>query len=68
MTNWRASAADRLQSDETPINVGRLVHELNGLMPEDAILVADGGFAGHWGGLLYDTKRAGRHFIEQLLR
>ena len=32
-------------------------------MPEDSILVADGGFAGHWGGLLYDTKRAGRHFI-----
>jgi acetolactate synthase I/II/III large subunit len=63
MTNWRAGAADRLQSDETPINVGRLMHELNGLMPEDAILVADGGFAGHWGGLLYDTKRAGRHFV-----
>ena len=32
-------------------------------MPADAILVADGGFAGHWGGLLFDTKRAGRHFI-----
>ena len=32
-------------------------------MPDDAILVADGGFAGHWGGLLFDTKRAGRHFI-----
>jgi acetolactate synthase-1/2/3 large subunit len=63
MTNWRAGAAERLQSDETPINVGRLMHELNGLMPEDSILVADGGFAGHWGGLLYDTKRAGRHFI-----
>jgi acetolactate synthase I/II/III large subunit len=63
MTNWRAGAADRLQSDETPINVGRLIHELNGLMPDDSILVADGGFAGHWGGLLYDTKRAGRHFI-----
>ena len=28
-------------------------------MPDDAILVADGGFAGHWGGLLFDTKRAG---------
>ena len=27
------------------------------------ILVADGGFAGHWTGLLYDTKKAGRHFI-----
>ena len=51
------------KSNEKPINVGRLMGELNALMPEDAILVADGGFAGHWGGLLFDTKRAGRHFI-----
>jgi acetolactate synthase-1/2/3 large subunit len=63
MAKWRASAADRLKSREKPINVGRLIDELNAVMPEDAILVADGGFAGHWGGLLFDTKRAGRHFI-----
>jgi acetolactate synthase-1/2/3 large subunit len=63
MAKWRESAADRLKSNETPINVGRLIDELNALMPDDAILVADGGFAGHWGGLLFDTKRAGRHFI-----
>jgi acetolactate synthase-1/2/3 large subunit len=63
MAKWRAGAADRLKSSEKPINVGRLIDELNAVMPEDAILVADGGFAGHWGGLLFDTKRAGRHFI-----
>jgi acetolactate synthase-1/2/3 large subunit len=63
MEAWRAGAADRLKSNETPINVGRLIDELNLTMPEDAILVADGGFAGHWAGLLFDTKRAGRHFI-----
>jgi acetolactate synthase I/II/III large subunit len=63
MAKWRAGAADRLKSSEKPINVGRLIDELNSVMPEDAILVADGGFAGHWGGLLFDTKRAGRHFI-----
>jgi acetolactate synthase I/II/III large subunit len=63
MAKWRVGAADRLKSKEKPINVGRLIDELNTLMPEDAILVADGGFAGHWGGLLFDTKRAGRHFI-----
>jgi acetolactate synthase-1/2/3 large subunit len=63
MAKWRAGAADRLKSSEKPINVGRLIDELNTVMPEDAILVADGGFAGHWGGLLFDTKRAGRHFI-----
>ncbi|WLT09795.1 thiamine pyrophosphate-dependent enzyme [Bartonella apihabitans] len=37
--------------------------ELNNVLPEDAILVADGGFAAHWSGLLYDTKRAGRGFL-----
>ncbi len=63
MAEWRASAADRLESTETPINVGRLMGELNKIMPEDAILVADGGFAAHWGGLMFDTKKAGRHFL-----
>jgi acetolactate synthase I/II/III large subunit len=63
MAKWAAGAADRLQSNETPINVGRLMGELNTIMPDDAILVADGGFAGHWGGLCFDTKKAGRHFI-----
>jgi acetolactate synthase I/II/III large subunit len=32
-------------------------------MPADGIVVADGGFAAHWGGLLFDTKQAGRHFV-----
>jgi acetolactate synthase-1/2/3 large subunit len=63
MAAWRKGAADRLESGERPINVGRLVGELNTIMPEDAVLVADGGFAAHWGGLLFDTKKAGRHFV-----
>jgi acetolactate synthase I/II/III large subunit len=63
MTAWLDGALDRLKSTERPINVGRLMHELNQIMPDDSVLVADGGFAAHWSGLLYDTKRAGRHFI-----
>ena len=63
MAVWMAGAADRMESTETPINVGRLMGELNKIMPEDAVLVADGGFAAHWGGLMFDTKRAGRHFM-----
>ena len=39
-------------------SMARLMGELNRLMPADGILVADGGFAAHWGGLLYDTKQA----------
>jgi acetolactate synthase-1/2/3 large subunit len=63
MAEWRKSAADRLESKETPINVGRLMGELNTIMPADGIVVADGGFAAHWGGLMFDTKQAGRHFL-----
>lgn len=63
IAEWMRGAADRLESKETPINIGRLMGELNRIMPEDAVLVADGGFAGHWGGLLFDTKKAGRHFV-----
>ena len=63
MARWRTSAADRLKSNEKPINIGRLINELNAVMPDDAILVADGGFAAHWAGLLFDTKKSGRQFI-----
>jgi acetolactate synthase-1/2/3 large subunit len=60
---WEVSTAERYASDETPISMARLIGELNVLMPEDGVLVADGGFASHWAGLLYDTKRAGRGFV-----
>jgi acetolactate synthase I/II/III large subunit len=63
MATWRKEAEPRLLSEERPINMARLCHELNRLMPADSILVADGGFAAHWTGLLYDTKAAGRHYI-----
>jgi acetolactate synthase I/II/III large subunit len=63
MAVWRQEAAARLDSSERPIHMARLCRELNSTLPADSILVADGGFAGHWTGLLYDTKSPGRHFI-----
>lgn len=63
MQKWREGAADRLLSNEVPINMGRMLNELNNEMPAESVLVADGGFAAHWGGLLYDTKAAGRRFV-----
>ena len=63
MSAWREGVNERLTSGETPINIARMLHELNRLMPPDGILVADGGFAAHWAGLLYDTKQAGRGFV-----
>ncbi|MCC7348443.1 MAG: thiamine pyrophosphate-binding protein [Variibacter sp.] len=60
---WRQEATPRLTSNERPINVGRLVNELNTEMPAESILIADGGFAAHWTGLLYDAKGSGRRYI-----
>ena len=63
MAKWRTETMVRLTSSERPVNMARMCHELNNVLPEDAILVADGGFAAHWTGLLFDTKRAGRGFV-----
>lgn len=63
MAVWRTKVADRLHSGETPIDIARLITEINAVLPDDGILVADGGFAAHWGGLLFETKRAGRAFV-----
>jgi acetolactate synthase-1/2/3 large subunit len=63
MTKWRDEVKGRLTSDEVPVSMARMCHELSEILPEDAILVADGGFAAHWTGLLWETKAAGRHYI-----
>lgn len=63
MKAWEDEATPRLDSRDRPVHMARLCRELNRTLPADAILVADGGFAGHWTGLLYDTKKAGRHFV-----
>lgn len=63
MDAWRETARERLESEEVPVSMGRLMGELNAGLPQDAILIADGGFAAHWGGLLYDQPRAGRGFV-----
>lgn len=63
MSAWREQVDARLTSDEVPISMARLMHELNEVMPAKSWLVADGGFAAHWAGLLYDTKRPGRGFV-----
>jgi acetolactate synthase-1/2/3 large subunit len=63
MAKWREEARPRLESAERPVNMGRMIAEINRAMPEDSILVADGGFAAHWTALLYDAKSAGRTYV-----
>lgn len=63
MADWRRKVAPRLNSNESPIDMARLLTEINAALPANGYLVADGGFAAHWGGLLFDSQRAGRAFV-----
>ncbi|MBP1598068.1 MAG: ilvB 1 [Acidobacteria bacterium] len=60
---WKTRNLERLTSNEKPVNLARVCHELTHAMPHNGILLADGGFAAHWAGLLYDTPAAGRTFV-----
>lgn len=60
---WREANHARLNSTESPMNMGRVCHELSRAMPPESVLLADGGFAAHWTGLLYDAPSAGRTFM-----
>ncbi len=63
LDEWREKANERYTSNEVPVNMGRLIAELRRALPADGILVADGGFAAHWTGLLFDTHQAGRGYV-----
>jgi acetolactate synthase-1/2/3 large subunit len=62
-TAWLETAEPKYASDEQPIHMARVVRELRSALPEDGIVVADGGFAAHWSALLFDVRTAGRTYI-----
>jgi len=61
--DWAAQAAPAYESAERPVAMSRLIGELRRALPDDGVLIADGGFASHWSGLLFDTTRPGRWFV-----
>lgn len=60
---WAAESDPKYTSEESPVHMARLIGELNTALPEDATLIADGGFASHWTGLLYNSKQAGKWYL-----
>ena len=63
MQAWHDDVSERLYSEESPVHMARLITELNRHLPDDGYLIADGGFAAHWGGLLFNTKQARKAFV-----
>ncbi len=60
---WAAEAEKYRSSDAVPMNPGRLCKELTELLPKDAILFADTGFAALWTNtMVYFNHPAQRYF------
>jgi acetolactate synthase-1/2/3 large subunit len=63
VTEWRAEADKACASDAIPMRPQRLCKELNEVLPRDAILIADTGYAALWTGtLLYFEHPTQRYF------
>ena len=60
---WRAEAEQARNIDSHPMRPERLVKELNEVLPKDAVLIADTGYAALWSGtLLYLTSPQQKYF------
>ncbi len=62
-TDKRASFLALAQSDVTPILPERVVHDLQAVLPDDAIVVADPGTPCPYFSAYYEIRRSGRRFF-----
>jgi acetolactate synthase-1/2/3 large subunit len=61
--DWRREAEPARTTDQVPIRPERICGELTDLLPEDAILVADTGYAALWTGTLVYLKHPGQRYL-----
>jgi len=60
---WRAQAEAAMASTQVPIRPERICRELTALLPEDAILVADTGYAALWTGTPVELRKPGQTYL-----
>lgn len=60
---WRAEVAGELESDAVPMRPQRLCHELTHVLPDNAILVADTGYAALWTGNLVFLRHPSQTYL-----
>ena len=60
---WRKEAEKARSSEAMPMRPERLAKELNEVLPQDAILVADTGYAALWSGTLIYLRHPGQRYI-----
>ena len=60
---WRFEAEKARESDQQPMRPERLCKELTEVLPKDAILVADTGYAALWSGTLVYLRHASQRYM-----
>ncbi len=60
---WLGSVADKIHNTEIPINIAHMLYQLRQVLPEDSIMVADGGFSAHWSSVYWDIVASGRSYL-----
>ena len=63
VVQWTGEMEAVRASDAVPMRVERLCRELTGMLPADAILVADTGYSGIWTGTMVEMTHPGQRFI-----
>jgi acetolactate synthase-1/2/3 large subunit len=62
-SQWRAKHAEACASDASPVRPERLCAELGRLLPDDATVVADTGFASLWTSQLLQLRSPNQQFL-----
>jgi len=60
---WEESVRHITEYAQMPTNPARIIREIRAFMPDDGLLVVDGGLSTHWGGLFFEVRKAGRGFL-----
>lgn len=60
---WRVEADKLRDTDTVPMHPARICRELNDVLPQDAILIADTGYAALWTGTLIYLKHATQRYF-----
>jgi len=61
--DWLEAVRHLTHSDEMPTNPARVLREIRRFLPDEGLLVVDGGLATHWAGLFFDVQAPQRGFM-----
>lgn len=59
---WKKESEKLASSESVPISIHRVMRDIREILDDDAVLVADTGYAAAWSGTLFEVRKQGRSF------